>query len=64
MRSRSSFMFTLMAVASAIAAHLARGKSVVDAIQSAKAYLTEAIRHSLAIGHGQGPTDHFYFLER
>ena len=51
-------------LASAIAAHLARGKSVVDAIQAAKAYLTEAIRHSLAIGHGQGPTDHFYFLER
>lgn len=51
-------------LASAIAAHLARGKSIVDAIQSAKAYLTEAIRHSLAIGHGQGPTDHFYFLER
>jgi len=51
-------------LASAIAAHLARGKSVVDAIQTAKAYLTEAIRHSLAIGHGQGPTDHFYFIER
>ena len=51
-------------LASAIAAHLARGKSVVDAIHTAKAYLTEAIRHSLAIGHGQGPTDHFYFIER
>ena len=50
--------------ASAIAAHLARGKSVVDAVQTAKTYLTEAIRHSLAIGHGQGPTDHFYFMER
>src|SRR6476660_2208716 len=48
--------------ASAIAAHLAHGKSVVDAIQSAKAYVTEAIRHSLAIGHGSGPTNHFYFL--
>lgn len=50
--------------ASAIAAHLARGTSVVDAVQAAKTYLTEAIRHSLAIGHGHGPTDHFYFLER
>lgn len=48
--------------ASAIAAHLARGKSVTDAVQTAKTYLTEAIRHSLAIGHGQGPTNHFYFL--
>lgn len=51
-------------LASAVAAHLARGKSVVDAIHAAKAYLTEAIRHGLAIGHGQGPTDHFYFMER
>ena len=50
--------------ASALAAHLARGKSVPDAVQAAKAYVTEAIRHSLAIGHGKGPTDHFYFLQR
>ena len=49
--------------ASAIAAHLARGKSVNDAVQAAKTYLTEAIRHSLAIGHGTGPTNHFYFLQ-
>ncbi len=48
--------------ASAIAAHLARGKSVNDAVQTAKTYLTETIRHSLAIGHGTGPTNHFYFL--
>ncbi len=48
--------------ASAIAAHLARGKPLNDAIQTAKTYLTETIRHSLAIGHGTGPTNHFYFL--
>jgi hydroxymethylpyrimidine/phosphomethylpyrimidine kinase len=48
--------------ASAIAAHLARGKSVNDAVQTAKVYLTETLRHSLAIGHGTGPTNHFYFL--
>lgn len=50
-------------LASAIAAHVARGKSVPDAVQVAKTYLTEAIRHSLAIGHGKGPTHHFYFLQ-
>jgi len=50
--------------ASALAAHLARGQSVLDAAQTAKRYVTEAIRHGLAIGHGHGPTDHFYFLER
>jgi len=48
--------------ASAIAAHLARGKALNEAVQTSKTYLTEAIRHSLAIGHGTGPTNHFYFL--
>ena len=46
----------------AIAAHLALGKDLTQAVQAAKAYITEAIRHSLSIGHGQGPTNHFYFL--
>lgn len=49
--------------ASAIAAHLAQSKSVNDAVQAAKTYLTEAIRHSLPIGHGTGPTNHFFFLQ-
>ncbi|MER3422329.1 MAG: bifunctional hydroxymethylpyrimidine kinase/phosphomethylpyrimidine kinase [Nitrospiraceae bacterium] len=48
--------------ASAIAAQLARGKALPDAVQTAKTYITEAIRHGLAIGHGRGPTNHFYFL--
>ncbi len=48
--------------ASAIAAQLARGKTVPDAVQAAKVYITEAIRHGLAIGHGKGPTNHFWFL--
>ena len=48
--------------ASAIAAQLARGKALPDAVQTAKTYVTEAIRHGLAIGHGKGPTNHFYFL--
>ena len=50
--------------ASAIAAQLAKGKSLPDAVQTAKAYITEAIRHGLAIGHGKGPTNHFYFLQK
>jgi len=48
--------------ASAIAAQLARGKPITDAVAAAKTYVTEAIRHGLAIGHGAGPTNHFYFL--
>ena len=47
----------------AIAAQLARGRSLKEAVGKAKVYITEAIRHSLAIGHGHGPTNHFYFLE-
>ena len=49
--------------ASAIAAHLALGKPLTQAVTAAKAYLTEAIRHGLSIGHGKGPTNHFYFLK-
>ena len=49
--------------ASAIAAHLALGKPLTQAVTTAKAYLTEAIRHGLSIGHGKGPTNHFYFLK-
>ena len=48
--------------ASAIAAGLARGFELREAIDRAKRYLTEAIRHSLALGSGHGPTHHFWFL--
>jgi hydroxymethylpyrimidine/phosphomethylpyrimidine kinase len=48
--------------ASAIAAWLARGAALPEAVRRAKAYVTEAIRHGLAIGGGHGPTSHFYFL--
>ena len=46
----------------AIATHLGLGKDLIAAIQSAKDYITNAIRHSLDIGGGHGPTNHFYFL--
>ena len=32
------------------------------AVEAAKAYVTTAIEHSLAIGKGCGPTHHFYEL--
>jgi hydroxymethylpyrimidine kinase / phosphomethylpyrimidine kinase / thiamine-phosphate diphosphorylase len=44
--------------ASAIAAELAKGAEVVDAVRSAKAFITEAIRLAEPIGHGFGPTHH------
>jgi hydroxymethylpyrimidine/phosphomethylpyrimidine kinase len=48
--------------ASAIAAWLARGADVEAAVERAKRYVTEAIRHGLPVGKGRGPTNPFYFL--
>jgi hydroxymethylpyrimidine/phosphomethylpyrimidine kinase len=49
-------------LSAAIAANLALGKQPFDAVQSAKAYVTEALKHSLAIGQGQGPVGHWFAL--
>jgi hydroxymethylpyrimidine/phosphomethylpyrimidine kinase len=49
---------------SAIASNLALGMDMKQAIERAKAYVTTAIRHSLSIGKGHGPTHHFYDLYR
>jgi len=46
----------------AITARLALGEPVLDAVRHAKKYITEAIRRSPDVGHGHGPTNHFYFL--
>lgn len=46
--------------ASAIAAGLARGSSLTDAIALAKSYVTLAIQHAYPVGRGQGPVHHFY----
>ena len=50
--------------ASAIAAHLALGHSLPDAVGKAQAYVAGAIRHGLAIGKGHGPLDHFWEMRR
>ncbi|MFA9379467.1 MAG: bifunctional hydroxymethylpyrimidine kinase/phosphomethylpyrimidine kinase [Acetanaerobacterium sp.] len=47
---------------SAIAANLALGLPLQEAVKKAKEYVTTAIRHSLSIGKGCGPTHHFYDL--
>ena len=44
-------------LSAAIAAELARGTELLDAVRSGKAFVTEAIRHALAIGEGIGPVD-------
>jgi hydroxymethylpyrimidine kinase/phosphomethylpyrimidine kinase len=44
-------------LSAAITAHLARGDSVFEAVRAGKAFVTEAIRHALAIGQGIGPVN-------
>lgn len=49
-------------LSSAIAANLALGLKLDEAIAMAKDYVTDAIRHALELGKGNGPTNHFYRL--
>ena len=47
---------------SSIASNLALEMPISDALAASKEYVTTAIRHSLEIGKGHGPTNHFYNL--
>jgi len=51
-------------LSSAVAAHLAQGKTVQDAVACAKRFVTGAIRTSdaLTVGQGHGPVHHFHAL--
>lgn len=50
--------------ASALAARLALGDPLVEAVRYAQTYVAGAIRHGLAIGRGHGPLDHFWNVTR
>jgi hydroxymethylpyrimidine/phosphomethylpyrimidine kinase len=49
-------------LSSAIAAGLAKGQALADAVAAAKSYVTAAIAAAdkLAIGSGHGPVHHFH----
>ncbi len=49
--------------ASAIAANLALGYSLPEAVDRAKVYVTGAIRHGLPLGQGHGPLDHGFRIK-
>lgn len=51
-------------LSAAIASYLAQNFTLVEAIATAKRYLTQAIQagSQLQLGQGHGPVDHFYFL--
>ncbi|GAB2565303.1 bifunctional hydroxymethylpyrimidine kinase/phosphomethylpyrimidine kinase [Gracilibacillus alcaliphilus] len=42
-----------------ITAELAKGKQVKEAVQLAKAFITDAIQYPLELGKGNGPTNHW-----
>ena len=46
-------------LSSAIASNLALGYSVPEAVERAKEYVTDAIRHAPGLGRGCGPLNHF-----
>lgn len=47
-------------LSSAIAANLANGLSLREAVKEGKEYVANAILYTTPIGHGHGPTNHFY----
>jgi len=50
--------------ASAIAANLALGRQLRDAVVLSKAYVTEAIRKAYAVGPGRLPLNHLYRMQQ
>lgn len=51
-------------LSSSLAANLAKGMELAEAVAASKAYVTEAIAHGLELGSGCGPTHHFVDLYR
>ena len=49
-------------LSSAIAANLAKGYSLKDAVEKAKEYISGALSVMLDLGAGSGPMDHAYML--
>jgi len=47
------------AFSAAIAAYLARGKDLEDAVRNAKRYVTKALKHRFKLGKGRALLDHF-----
>ena len=47
-------------LSSAIAANIAKGMELEEAIEEGKEYITKAIQYGFKLGNGVGPTNHFY----
>lgn len=48
----------------AITSELAKGQSLRQAIETAKAYITDAISHPIALGKGNGPVNHWAYTDK
>ena len=51
-------------LSAAITAYVAMGEDPIHAVRAGKAFVTEAIRHALAIGGGIGPVDQLWSIPR
>ncbi|WP_084420576.1 bifunctional hydroxymethylpyrimidine kinase/phosphomethylpyrimidine kinase [Henriciella litoralis] len=60
----SSTHGTGCSLASAIAAGIAQGAAIEDAVEAARDYLIGAIRNAKGYGHGHGPVHHGWQLDR
>jgi hydroxymethylpyrimidine/phosphomethylpyrimidine kinase len=49
-------------LSAAICARLANGDGLLEAVRGAKAYLSEGLRRSYAVGRGRGIPDHLHPL--
>ena len=63
LRSRSTHG-TGCAFSTAIACHLAQGRSLPEAVLLAKSYVSAAISHAYPLGRGTGPLHHLYRLHQ
>ena len=50
-------------LSSAIAANLAKGFELFDAVKRAKEYITDALAANLNLGHGSGPLNHSFYIK-
>lgn len=50
-------------LSAAIAANLANGHALSEAVGRAKRYITDAIRHAYPVGKGRGPVNHAYRIK-
>jgi hydroxymethylpyrimidine/phosphomethylpyrimidine kinase len=52
------------AFASAVACNLALGKSIVESVRAAKAYVSQALKLAYSVGKGKSPLNHLFRFEK